>query len=556
VAPPVIQGGTSVATAPSTGYQLVANWSTSVVTPDGANSFPWVAIDSAGNAYLSWDPAGVVYYAYSLISNPVNNPAMGGTPGTLWSQPVRVTPPGVVTSAVFPEITAGADPGRLGITYVGSENWSGDPNDSPPSAQWKTYAAVITNANTDTPTIYTGVVSHRYVHHGNICTNGTTCGLLPNTGFQDRSFLDMIDVGFDHDGRLGVVHEDNNAAHFQDDQTTNPGASDMVDLEPFIYFAKETTGPTLFAATSPANVTIPRDARDDSAGDATWPNTAAGTNLPALDILHSSIGLVGSNLVAHIKLADASTSTMQAAITGYNAVTCTPPCQAQRLQYVMRFNTDTDAYHLDLQVLPDGTMTAFGGRLDGNDYVVNPASPTADVGAAYRSGDAGYTVTKTVTPGAGGEIVLTAPAAQFGGLGTGSNLFSVTAFAFAGPTENLDLSAAYVERTVDAAPPFDTTLGSGTTAVGFRSFTASRAGKAVLLRWRMASQARVAGFNLYRANGRERVRLNARLIPVAGGTPGHTYSRLDRHPGRNARYTLEELRLDGSSVLHAAAAAR
>jgi hypothetical protein len=551
---PVLQGGTSVATARSDGYQLATNWHSSVVTANGANSFPWVAIDSAGNAYLSWDPGGVVYYAYSLISNPVNNPNVGGRPGTLWSQPVRVTPPGLVTSAVFPEITAGADSGRLGITYVGSENYAGDPNGSQPAALWKTYAAVVLNANTDTPTIYTGVVSHRYVHHGNICTNGTTCGLLPGTDYQDRSFLDMIDVGFDHDGRLGVVHEDNNTLGFQDDKTTNPGGSALIDFEPFIYFAKQTTGPTLFAASSPANISIPRDARDDPAGDATWSNTSAGTNLPGLDILRASIGLTNGNLVAHIKLADASTSAMQAAITNYNAVTCTPPCAAQRLQYVMRFNTADDAYHLDLQVLPDGTMTAFGGKLDGNDYIVNPASPTADVGAAYRSGDAGYTVTKTVTPGAGGEIVLSAPASQFG-VSNGTNLFSVTAFAMAGPTENFLETAAYVERTVDASPPFDSTL-SGPTSVGFQSFTARPAGKAVALRWRMASQAQVAGFNLYRRNGTKRVRLNARLIPVAGGTGRHAYARLDPHPGRSARYTLEELRLDGSSVLHGAVTAR
>jgi hypothetical protein len=553
---PTFPSGTAVATAPSSSYQLATSWHPSLVTPDGANSFPWIAIDSAGNAYMSWDPAGVVYYAYSLINDPVNNPKLGGVPGSLWSQPIRVTPPGV-TSAVFPEITAGAEPGRLGVTYVGSTNAAGDPNASGPSALWKTYAAVITGANTDTPTIYTGAVSHRYVHHGNICTHGTTCG-LPGVGkgTDDRSFLDMIDVSFDHDGRLGIVHEDNNTAHYQDDVTTNPGQSDMVDLEPFIYFTKQTTGPTLYAG-SPANVSIPRDARDDPAGDATWPNTAAGANLPGLDILHASIGLVGSNLVAHIKLADASTAAMQAAITGYNAATCAPPCQAQRLQYVMRFNTDSDAYHMDLEVLPDGTtMRAFGGRLDANDYVVNPASPTADVGTAYRSGDAGYTVTKTITPGPNGEIVLSAPASQFDGLQSGDNLFSVTAFAMAGPTENLDATAAYVERTVDASPPFDTTLGNGPTAVGFGSFAAHRTGAKVVLGWRMASQAQTAGFNVYRTNGRHRVRLNSRLIPVAGGAGSHAYSRVDRHPGRNPRYTLEELRLDGSSVLHGPVAAR
>jgi hypothetical protein len=344
------------------------------------------------------------------------------------------------------------------------------------------------------------------------------------------------------------VYEDNNTASFQDDQTTNPGASDKVDQEPFVYFAKETTGPTLFASTSPANVSIPRDARDDPAGDATWPNTAAGTNIPGLDIRRASIGLTGTNLVAHIKLADASTSAMTGAITQYNAVTCTPPCQAQQLQYVMRFNTGNEAYHMDLEVLPDGTMRAFGGKLDAsNDYIVNPASPTAVLGAGYHT-DAGYTVTPTITPGANGEIVLTAPASQFG-LSSGANLYSVTAFAMAGPTENLETTAAYVMRTVDASPPFDTTLGAPT-AVTVRSLRAERAGGRVSVRWRTASEAQTLGFELYRQNGKQRVQLNARLIPARGGTIGHAYVRRDARPGKAPRYTLVELRRDGSSVLY------
>ena len=117
--------------------------------------------------------------------------------------------------------------------------------------------------------------------------------------------------GFDSNGRLGVVYQDNNTASFQD-QTVQ-------DFSPFVYFAKEVTGPTLLATTSPVSITIPRDARDDPAGDATFPNTAAGSNIPALDLRRASLSLEGSNLVAHLKLADASLSAMTSAITAYNA---------------------------------------------------------------------------------------------------------------------------------------------------------------------------------------------------------------------------------------------
>lgn len=451
-------GGTSVATAPSSGYQLPTNWHVTQVTPNAAASFPWIAIDSAGNAYLTWDSVGVVYYSYSPISDPRNNPASGGTPGTFWSPRARISPPGV-TSAVFPEGISGGDAGRLAVTYMGTTEYAGDPNGAGTDVHWSVYAAVVSAANSDTPVVDTGIVQHRpFVHRGNICSHGTSCGLpvVGDPSKDDRSLADMIDVGFDSNGRLGVVYQDNNTASFQD-QTVQ-------DFSPFVYFAKEVAGPTLFAATSPVNITVPRDARDDPAGDATFPNTATGSNIPALDIRRASIGLSGSNIVAHLKLADASPSAMTSAISAYNAGAGTEP--AQRLQYVVRFNTGNEAYHLSLEVLPNGTLRSFGGKLDANDGIANPGSPTSDIAAGYHT-DPGITVSRTITPGANGEIVLSAPASQFG-LGSGSNLYSVTGFATAGPLEQTEQTqmgipqnALDVMRTVDASPPFDTTLFDG-----------------------------------------------------------------------------------------------
>jgi uncharacterized repeat protein (TIGR01451 family) len=451
-------GGTSVATAPSSGYQLATNWHVSDVTENAAASFPWIAIDSAGNAYLTWDSSGIVYYAYSPIADARNNPALGGTPGTYWSPRARVTPPGV-TSAVFPEAISGGDVGRLGVTYMGTTEYAGDPNGAGTEVHWNVYAAVVTAANSDTPVVDTGIVQHRpYVHRGNICSHGTSCG-LPVVGDptkDDRSLADMIDVGFDSSGRLGVVYQDNNTASFQD-QTVQ-------DFSPFVYFAKQVTGQTLFAATSPVNITVSRDARDDPSADATFPNTAAGTNIPALDILRTSVSLEGSNIVAHVKLANASLSAMTNAITAYNAGAVTQP--AQRLQYVVRFNSGNEAYHLSLEVLPNGTLRSFGGKLDANDGIANPGNPTSDIAAGYHT-DAGFQVSNTITPGANGEIVLAAPASQFG-LASGNDLYSVIAFGTAGPLEQTEQTqtgipqnALYVMRTVDASPPFDTTLLAG-----------------------------------------------------------------------------------------------
>jgi hypothetical protein len=82
------------------------------------------------------------------------------------------------------------------------------------------------------------------------------------------------------------------------------------------------------------------------------------------------------------------------------------------------------------------------------------------------------------------------------------------------------------------------------TAVTVRSFVARRSGRAVVLRWRTASETQTLGYNLYR----QRVKLNKRLIPSVGSSGGHTYVWRDRLPGKAPRYTLEAVRRDGSTV--------
>jgi hypothetical protein len=56
-------------------------------------------------------------------------------------------------------------------------------------------------------------------------------------------------------------------------------------------------------------------------------------------------------------------------------------------------------------------------------------------------------------------ITIEAPQSMFPpGLGSGTQLFSVTGFSMAGPLEANERLASDVMRTVDASPPFDRTL--------------------------------------------------------------------------------------------------
>ena len=448
-------GGTWVATAPSAGWALETNWHTTKVTPNAVDSFAWIAIDHHGNAYLTWDSGGDLYYAYSPIEDERNNPASGGTPGTFWSPRARINPPSVKT-IVFPEVVAG-DTGRIAVTYIGTSDFDGVPDDAQPTVKWQTYAAVITGAASDNPVVNTGLVSHRISHEGNICTGGTFCGLpvVGDPAKDDRSFADMIDLGFDGSGRVGVIYQDNYTNSFQNLQSA--------DLSAFDLFAKQVSGPSVLAGSSPVNVPVSGSAfRDDAANDATWPNRAytnPGANLRSLDELRASLNLEGNELVGRIRLADASVTGMQRDLATYNAVPCAPPCAAERLQYVLRFYTPTEAYHMSLEVLPSGATRSFGGKLDANDGLVNPASPTAVLGSGYHT-DTGFAVTGQIS---NGELVLRAPASAFG-LAPGSQVLSVTAFALAGPLESNETTLAYIMRTVDATPPFDAALQDVTKA--------------------------------------------------------------------------------------------
>ena len=97
---------------------------------------------------------------------------------------------------------------------------------------------------------------------------------------------------------------------------------------------------------------------------------------------------------------------------------------------------------------------------------------------------------------------------------------------------------------------FVTKIGHTATAVALRSFAASRSGRSVLVRWRTGSELSLAGFRLYRKARGKRVLLNARLIPANTSAGGRSYAYRDRLPAgaRAARYWLEALRLDGTSV--------
>ena len=441
-------GGIMVATAFAPQYQNPASWQTTEVSGDTRSLFPWVAIDASGNAYLAWiNNVGKLYISASPISDPRNNPQQGGRPGTYWTTQAQINRPDL-TSTAFAEVTA-AKNGRVAVAYYGTSECTGQSDNCGSNTHWNTYVDLLPDATQlwkgGATKVIVGQVSHRVDHVGNICTAGTTCGttctqLTPCQG--DRSLLDMMDVSFDSNGRVAVVYMDNNNA------LGNIVSSSGGKNSPFVEYSKEITGPSMTG--SSVNVSAASQTVSDAAGDATWPNTAAGTNLPSLDLLGASISNTSTKLTATVNLANSSLGQMGTDLGAYNAAS--PTDTKARIQYIVRLEAANDVYHLDAEY-QNGALRFFGGKIDSNDAVQNGTGAT--VGSRYVT-DAGYTVTGSV---GSGSIKLSIPLSQLG-LKSGDKILNVTAFATVAPSEDDSTASLVVNsaRTVDATPSFDAKL--------------------------------------------------------------------------------------------------
>ena len=131
-----------------------------------------------------------------------------------------------------------------------------------------------------------------------------------------------------------------------------------------------------------------------------------------------------------------------------------------------------------------------------------------------------------------------------GGAGASVHLSSATTEAGCGTYSN---TATLSSLFYPSAQSTDSTTVRCPTAVRLASFVATRSARGVLIRWRSASEARTLGFNVYREQNGQRVKLNRRLIP-GRRTGGRVYSWLDRAAPRQGRirYWLQAVSLDGT----------
>ena len=165
-----------------------------------------VATDTESNAYHIWTGADEgVYMSRSTDS------------GETWEQTsIRISPSAVI-STVFPQIDAG-DPGRIAITYLGSENgselnqsdidgepWDGNAHYAPANVSYYLYITYSLNALDPEPIFHTVRVSPDPVQVGSICLNSGDCR---DIGGSNRNLLDFNDLHIDREGRVYVAFAD------------------------------------------------------------------------------------------------------------------------------------------------------------------------------------------------------------------------------------------------------------------------------------------------------------------------------------------------------------
>ena len=245
------------------------------VTSDGTAVngaiFPWGAVDTAGTVYVMYNSdAGAPghFHTYYLFST---------DKAAHWSQPVKVDGAPLARGAqIYATGDAGA-PGVLDLAWYGHQGTGGA---SDPAAVWDINFAQVRNATSAHPIITrSSVAPGDPIHKGNICLNGLLCILG-----GDRSLADFIELQIGKDGMANIAYA-NNARAF----TGSKGR---------VIFAKQTSGPSAYAATG----------------------TAATRTRAGVDAQRAGVHATGSAGVLPVALAGASSGAARLAATGLDGV--------------------------------------------------------------------------------------------------------------------------------------------------------------------------------------------------------------------------------------------
>jgi hypothetical protein len=142
------------------------------------------AVDAAGTVYFAWSELHKIRFAASHDD------------GKTWGPAVTLDANG---TAIWPWPAAGA-PGDLAVAWLGTNETNDDP--SAVRGEWDVHLALVTGADTDHPSVWTGVIPNAVAMRGGICVDGTIC----EAEGKDRRLGDFITVIVDRDGYAQVAY--------------------------------------------------------------------------------------------------------------------------------------------------------------------------------------------------------------------------------------------------------------------------------------------------------------------------------------------------------------
>jgi hypothetical protein len=391
--------------------------------------FAPMAIDSAGNLYVTWAQALVNGSTGQVSGSSQIYMAVSTNHGATWGTPVRVTAAtAALQTSLFPWIVAG-DPGRVDIVWYGTPTLGSCPNQpcgsSAITAHWsvmmaQSLNAIVNGKPNSNPSFATTQVSEVSNHYGSICTFGISC----TTG-GDRGLLDFISVTIGLNGEANVVWAD---AVNQDGGGTSAA---------LIGFNRQYAGPSLYASIGQVNGTPP----------------ASGHAFGSPDAIYSANGeavAASANLTvkqAYASMPDAQHYTFSILVQSLSTLAVSPTLGGTDAVWLVRWEVPD----------PNGAGHTYYAAMESD----NGQAPTFFDGetATFGSGEGffmTYPPTRTIqgsytNSANGGVIRMTVPVADVGG-NSKAMLHSLTAVAV---TQSSPSSSSTIFNQIDATAPFD-----------------------------------------------------------------------------------------------------
>ena len=378
-----------------------------------------------------------------------------------------------VRSSVFAWVAAGGAPGRVAVTFYGSET-DGDPNVGPSEDEegnptgfrgsWDVYVSQSLNALGANPTVAQVKATTHPFHYDSICLNGTACLIT----LGDRSLADFFAMDFNP--QRHSLHLVYNQGYKRPDDEAGVLATPAV--------ISQIAGPTLDGEPiEPAQGEPLANRRDDAADDAITdysrlclqadcpPKPSAGENQPAADLRSVSVGpqrdletgseVPGGGFTVTLKLADLSDAALEQAIEAQRAT---------GLRFVFRW---INGFRSSAAVAKWDPLNGF--TFGFNDFVTASASCGTTACLTYPGDQA----IQGKVDQAAGTLTMSVPRDKLKGLvgstgpdqrpeekpaGDDTRFYDATAFALAIPVTTDDAEQSFMYP-FDNAPAFDFLVG-------------------------------------------------------------------------------------------------